>query len=46
MDKIKKIYAHFAKHLKVTTDSRKVEDGSVFFALKGANFDGNDFVER
>ena len=46
MDKIKKIYAHFAKHLKVTTDSRKVEDGSVFFALKGANFDGNDFVEK
>lgn len=46
MNKIEQIYAHFTKSLKATTDSRKVEDGSVFFALKGANFDGNDFVEK
>ena len=30
----------------VTTDSRKVVPGSVFVALKGEHFDGNDFVEQ
>ena len=32
--------------LNVTTDSRKVTPGSVFVALKGEHFDGNDFVEQ
>lgn len=32
--------------LRVTTDSRKVTPGSVFVALKGEHFDGNDFVEQ
>ena len=32
--------------LHVTTDSRKVTSGSVFVALKGEHFDGNDFVEQ
>jgi len=31
---------------KVTTDTRKLETGSVFFALKGDNFDGNNFVQQ
>ena len=30
----------------VTTDSRKVTSGSVFVALKGEHFDGNDFVDQ
>ena len=30
----------------VTTDSRKVTSGSVFVALMGEHFDGNDFVEQ
>ena len=34
------------KSLSVTTDSRKVTSGSVFVALKGEHFDGNDFVEQ
>lgn len=29
---------------RITTDSRKVEKGSLFVALKGENFDGNDFA--
>lgn len=29
---------------KVVTDSRKIEKGCMFFALKGENFDGNDFA--
>ena len=32
--------------MNVTTDSRKVTSGSVFVALKGEHFDGNDFVEQ
>jgi UDP-N-acetylmuramyl pentapeptide synthase len=29
---------------KVCTDTRRIIPGSVFFALKGDNFDGNDFA--
>ena len=29
----------------VSTDSRKIQKGEVFFALKGPNFDGHSFVE-
>ena len=32
--------------LVVTTDSRKVVQGSVFVALQGEHFDGNDFVDQ
>ena len=32
--------------MQVTTDSRKVTPGSVFVALKGEHFDGNNFVEQ
>lgn len=44
MNTIEKIYQAFAKSYKVSTDSRKIEEGSIFFALKGDNFDGNDFA--
>ena len=29
----------------VSTDSRNIKDNSIFFALKGDNFDGHDYVE-
>ncbi|MEN9522571.1 MAG: hypothetical protein RL065_948 [Bacteroidota bacterium] len=29
-----------------TTDTRKIEKDSIFFALKGANFNGNEFAEK
>lgn len=38
------IYEHYCKAYKVTTDSREVTPDSVFFALKGERFDGNDFA--
>ena len=41
---IETIYKHFTKAYKVSTDSRKVEQDAVFFALKGENFDANDFA--
>ena len=44
MNPIDTIYQHFTKAFKVTTDSRKVEQDAVFFALKGENFDANDFA--
>ena len=38
------IYQHYLKAHKVSTDSRKIEKDAVFFALKGENFDANDFA--
>lgn len=29
---------------RITTDTRKIEEGQIFFALKGANFDGNSYA--
>lgn len=31
---------------KISTDTRKVVTGSVYFALKGDNFDGSEFVQQ
>ena len=44
MNSTEKIYQHFTRSYKVSTDSRKVDDGAVFFALKGESFDANDFA--
>ena len=41
---IETIYQHYLKAYKVSTDSRKIEKDAVFFALKGENFDANDFA--
>lgn len=42
---LEKLYEHFIQNPKVTTDSRNVPLGSIFFALKGDNFDGNKFAK-
>ncbi len=44
MNPIETIYQHYLKAHKVSTDSRKIEQDAVFFALKGENFDANDFA--
>ncbi|MGL5634972.1 MAG: UDP-N-acetylmuramoyl-tripeptide--D-alanyl-D-alanine ligase [Sarcina sp.] len=31
--------------LKVSTDTRKIEEGSIFVALKGMNFNGNEYAK-
>ncbi len=41
---IEQLYKLYSQKYRVTTDSRKIDDGSVFFALKGEHFDGNDFA--
>ena len=40
------LYNIFLDHPVVCTDTRKIEDGCLFFALKGANFDGNKFAQQ
>ncbi len=40
----RKILAYFLKHKCISTDSRNIPKGAVFFALKGANFNGNKFA--
>ena len=44
MNPIETIYSHYIKAYMVSTDSRKIEPNAVFFALKGENFDANDFA--
>jgi len=39
-----KLYTAFLDSAGVTTDSRKIEVGALFFALHGASFDGNDYA--
>ena len=43
---INELYDIFRKCGKVTTDSRKVAGGELFFALKGENFDGNLYAAK
>ena len=40
------LYDHFLKCRKISTDTRKIEPNSIFFALKGPNFDANAFAEE
>lgn len=40
------LYRLFLRHPDVTTDSRRVTSGSLFFALKGERFDGNAFARQ
>ncbi|MCQ2196435.1 MAG: UDP-N-acetylmuramoyl-tripeptide--D-alanyl-D-alanine ligase [Bacteroidaceae bacterium] len=41
---INQIYEIYKAHPVVTTDNRQCEQGAMFFALKGASFDGNQFA--
>ncbi len=43
---IQRIFEQFLKTRSVTTDTRKITPGDVFFALKGDNFNGNAFAAR
>jgi len=41
---IQDLYALYTRSYLVNTDTRKIRQGSIFFALKGDNFNGNKFV--
>jgi UDP-N-acetylmuramoyl-tripeptide--D-alanyl-D-alanine ligase len=40
------LYKIYLEHPSVQTDTRKLQPGDLFFALKGPNFNGNSFSEK
>jgi UDP-N-acetylmuramoyl-tripeptide--D-alanyl-D-alanine ligase len=46
MISIEELYKIFLKYPLVSTDSRNIPQGSLFFALKGEKFDGNSFAQN
>lgn len=44
--KIESLYQKFKECASVSTDTRTVPEDSMYFALKGDNFDGNKFVDQ
>lgn len=40
------LYNLFKQHPSVSTDTRNILPDSIFFALKGSNFNGNEFAEQ
>ena len=48
MDKnlIDQLYEAYLAHPSITTDSRTIMPGQIFFALKGEHFDGNAYAEE
>ena len=43
---ISQLYQIYLRHPSVQTDTRKLRQGDLFFALKGPNFNGNTFATR
>lgn len=43
---IEVLYTHFLKYPLVCTDTREIKPGALFFALKGDNFNANEFAEK
>ena len=46
MTSLKEVYNLFLASSGAETDSRKIVENSLFFALKGPNFDGNTYAEN
>lgn len=46
MVSIVQLYEIFQKHPVVSTDTRSISPGCIFFALKGGNFNGNTFASE
>ena len=45
-DRLRELYNIYIRNQSVSTDSRSAPPDSIFFALKGDNFDGNRFVAQ
>ena len=43
---IQNLYQEVINSTGVSTDTRSIKPGMVFFALKGNNFDANNFVQQ
>ena len=46
MISVEELYSLYKKCSGITTDSRQIKEGVMFFALRGEKFDGNDFAEE
>ena len=44
--KMEELYAIYRQHPSVQTDTRKLQNGDLYFALKGPNFNGNAFARQ
>jgi len=44
--KLKELHEIFLNHPKITRNSKEVQKGDIFWALKGERFDGNRFAEE
>jgi UDP-N-acetylmuramoyl-tripeptide--D-alanyl-D-alanine ligase len=44
--RIEELYQLFLKYPSIQTDTRKLKEGDLFFALKGDNFNGNKFAQQ
>ena len=44
--KIEELYKIYQQYPSVQTDTRKLKEGDIFFALRGENFNGNEFAEK
>lgn len=44
--KLDDIYKLYTLNPSICTDTRKIKEGDIYFALKGENFDGNKFATR
>ncbi len=44
--KIEQLHKYFLESNGICTDTRKITQGCLFFALKGENFDGNKFTQE
>ncbi|MEO6251967.1 MAG: UDP-N-acetylmuramoyl-tripeptide--D-alanyl-D-alanine ligase [Ferruginibacter sp.] len=43
---IPELYKIYLQHPAIQTDTRKLKEGDLFFALKGPNFNGNQFAQQ
>lgn len=46
MDVVKDLYSVFCKHPAVSIDTRNIHPGSIFFGIRGPNFNGSDFADE
>jgi UDP-N-acetylmuramoyl-tripeptide--D-alanyl-D-alanine ligase len=46
MANTQQLYQHYLNHPVISTDTRTITKGCLFFALKGENFDANTFAEK
>ena len=44
--KLEKVYTYFLESTGICTDTRKIEKGCLFVALRGDNFNGNKFTQQ